>query len=79
MRMLCSWAICLAVAGIPATAQAPANSKPAVSKKKYQSSTPKGSTKKASVKSKIASVARRVIPRLPKDPPVSASTRAEAH
>src|SRR5579864_1188825 len=73
------WAIWMAVAGTAATAQSPADPKPAVSKKKYQSSSPKTSTKKSSVKSKVATAARRVVPRLPKDPPVSASTRAEAH
>src|ERR1700719_1825565 len=77
-RVLCTWAICMVVAAIPAPAQDPAGSKPSVSKKRYQSSTPKTSAKKPSVKSKIASAARRAIPRLPKDPPVSASTRAEA-
>jgi lysophospholipase L1-like esterase len=78
-RARCTWAIWLAVAGTAATAQSTADPKPAVSNKRYQSSSPPASAKKSSVKSKVAGAARRAIPRLRKDPPVSASTRAEAH
>jgi len=80
MRVRYSWAMCVVLAALAAGAQAPPDpKKPAASKKGYQSSAPKTSAKKSTVKSKVASAARRVIPGLPKDPPVSASTRAEAH
>jgi hypothetical protein len=71
--------MCALFAALAANAQAPAGAKPeTASKKRYQSSTPKASAKKSSLKSKVAGVARRAILRIPRDPPVSASTRAEA-
>ena len=80
IRVQYSWAMCVMLAALAAGAQAPPDpKKPAASKKKYQSSTAKTSAKKPSIKTKIVRAGRRVIPGLPKDPPVSASTRAEAH